>query len=87
MSTADIQAAVDAVTEFALSLRMTRMTLGEKVAAEDITAKLAIDLGAAVFVDEVLTDQIRSGVKKEAAELTRTLGREFIAEVFGGLLS
>jgi hypothetical protein len=72
--------------KFAMSLRDTHATTGEKLAASpEETAELLQKFATAIYLDRVLDEQRQAGVK-EAAEC-QALGREYAVEILRSLLA
>jgi hypothetical protein len=80
------EAAVARGVAFAMSLRETHGATGEKfAAAPEVAAELVKKFATALYLDQVLDEQRRAGVK-EAAEC-QALGREYAIEVLRSLLA
>jgi len=84
------EAAVAQMLSFALSIRETHEATGEKLAAspEEITDSLA-KLATAVFVDQVLGDQMgkMAGAERDATRAVQLLGREYAVHLMRGFLA
>ena len=83
------EAMVANVTSLAISLHESHADTGSKTAAApDYLAAVIQKLATAVFVDEVLMEQLSmlEGDSKVAAENCQTLGREYILTLLGEIL-
>lgn len=83
------EAMVANVLSLAVSLHDAHVDTGAKVAAApDTLASVIQKLATAVFVDEVLMDQLNmlEGESKVAAEQCQQLGREYILSLIGEIL-
>lgn len=83
------EAMVVRVAELALAMYDDHADTGAKVAAvPEYVAHVLQKLASAVFVDEMLLEQLPSleGDTKLAAEQCRALGREYIVTLFGEIL-